>query len=90
MGPTAWCVAQRSHACLAKAGSHAVRRGEASPHSCDYEGAWPRAGVRTCAVQVCACVYMWLLAGALVVKGQREAQEEGRVVELTFELAVQD
>jgi hypothetical protein len=24
------------------------------------------------------------------VKGQREAQEEGRVVELTFELAVQD
>jgi hypothetical protein len=33
---------------------------------------------------------MWLLVGALVVKGQREAQEEGRVVELTFELAVQD
>jgi hypothetical protein len=61
------------HACLAKAGSHTVQRGEASPHSCDYEGAWPKAGVRTCAVQVCACVYMWLLAVALVVKGQREA-----------------
>jgi hypothetical protein len=87
---TTWCTAQRTHACLAKARSHAVRRGEASPHSCDYEGAWPKAGVRTCAVQVCACVYMWPLASALVVKGQREAQEEGRVVELTFELAVQD
>jgi hypothetical protein len=33
---------------------------------------------------------MWLLAGALVVKGQREVQEEGRVLELTFELAMQD
>jgi hypothetical protein len=89
-GPTAWCAAQRAHACLAKAGSHAVRQGEASHHSCDYEVAWPKAGVRTCAVQVCACVYMWLLARALVVKGQREAREKGRVVEFTFELAVQD
>jgi hypothetical protein len=33
---------------------------------------------------------MWLLARALVVKGQREAREKGRVVEFTFELAVQD